>query len=174
MSSERAKEVARAIDGLYRGMPVVSGSTLRFIENLPEFPPEFQPAPPLTRERIEEALDSSGYEWCADLVNHLFAALSTPQPWIKCSERMPNEGEAINFFMPTDNPLRRPVALDYNKNLHTLLPRGYWQPRYVPAPPVEEETMVQELEREFDANSIFSFSKFMEIVKRHEAKGGKA
>lgn len=137
--------------------------------------PEFNapaPQPPVSKERIEAALLKHGLLPSRDLIERLAAELAQPEPWVKCSERMPVKGQPVWYALPG---WKEPFA---SIDGHILARDYYWKPRHIPtspAPPVEEDSeQIKEL-RDIQSRSgrdvAAGIERAIGIIKKFEQKG---
>ena len=62
--------------------------------------------------------------------------------WIKCSERLPDRNENIFLYGPNDGrnkPSRMTETIGVSAHAVPFKNLFYWQPRYIPSPPGQEE-----------------------------------
>ncbi len=91
-----------------------------------------------------------------------------PVEWTKCSEKMPEVGSHVFWF----DGYR--VHCDGHVNTQGTIREMYthWMPRFIPAPPVEEESPcirdLMALPVNTKAGRLVTLDDVLEIVKRHE------
>ena len=135
----------------------------------------------MTKERIEEIANGCFVAYCAmgsspiKNIGNFLSSLPEFQEtkWIKCSDRMPKEREPVFIFVDGEVMPSHLLGEDF-QCLVGCFGRDYkithWMPRYVPEPPVEEESaQIRELRARFPNGTCrVSINEIIEIVKRHE------
>ena len=121
----------------------------------------------VTKEQVKAAFKSlewTGYD-TDDCRQKLAAALSPK--WLKCSERMPEKGQSCFLYCESGSL----ISDKYDAGFFTTL--THWQPRYVPAPPVEEESIeLQELREHVQSWNLVMAKKVIDAFIAYE-KGTK-